>query len=308
MKTEILSTLPHLDYALSEGYKKLLQEALEFQRRENTTPEHGLNVYCGFIFAQGLTSYSGLVLFNSKEALDEHIRQFIGFLYKETNLSMTTIYRLAGYILKAFDYLSSVTTLPKIYPIKLNQFRVTIDAEECIVLYEKITTNSQNLSVLNGWSIKSKDEKQINVQLGFIHYHYGFEFTEIIHEALSNYGMTHKYTTLRSHISSLIEMMKIWPEICPSIENLNKSLKGENAYQFFENVMLLAFAYSQAKHNNGKAFFKTWKSHVAVYITCFIDTKVFEKPFMELLTPTWKEPTSKAPKFPTGGKFTRKEK
>ncbi|TOB56557.1 hypothetical protein, partial [Vibrio parahaemolyticus] len=97
MKTEILSTLPHLDYALSEGYKKLLQEALEFQRRENTTPEHGLNVYCGFIFAQGLTSYSGLVLFNSKEALDEHIRQFIGFLYKETNLSMTTIYRLAGY-------------------------------------------------------------------------------------------------------------------------------------------------------------------------------------------------------------------
>lgn len=308
MKTEILSTLPHLDYALSEGYKKLLQEAFEFQRRENTTPEHGLNVYCGFIFAQGLTSYSGLVLFNSKEALDEHIRQFIGFLYKETNLSMTTIYRLADYILKAFDHLSTVTTLPNIYPIKLNQFRITIDAEECIALYEKITTNSQNLSVLNGWSIKSKDEKQINVPLGFIHYHYGLEFTETIHEALSNYGMTHKYTTLRSHISCLIEMMKIWPEVCPSIENLHKSLKEENAYQFFENVMLLAFAYSQAKHNNGKAFFKTWKSHVAVYITCFIDTKVFEKPFMELLTPTWKEPTSKVPNFPTGGKFTRKEK
>ncbi|EMK3317938.1 TPA: hypothetical protein I7759_14525 [Vibrio vulnificus] len=308
MKTETLSTLPHLDYALSDGYKKLLQEALEFQRRSNTTPEHALNVYSGFIYAQGLSNYSGLALFNSKDALEEHVRQFIGFLYQETDLSTTTIYTQVDYFLKTFDYLSTVTTLPSISRIKVNQLRITIDAEACIVVYKKLTTNSQNLSVLNGWSITSKDGKEINIPLGFIHYHYGWEFTKTIHKALSNYGMTHKYTTLRSHTAALLEMMKIWPEVCQTVEELSKSLKQENAYQFFENVMLLAFAYSQAKHNNGKAFFKTWRSHVAVYMTCFIDTKVFDKPLMELLAPVWKEPISKVPNFPTGGKFKRKEK
>ncbi len=308
MKTETLSTLPHLDYALSDGYKKLLLKAFKAQRRANTTPKHALNVYRGFIYALDLQNYSGLVLFNSKDALEEHVRQFIGFLYRETNLSMTTIYTQVDYFLKSIDYLSTVTTLPSISRIKINQFRITVDAEVCITEYKKLTINSQNLCVLNGWSIKSKDGKEIGIPLGFIHYQYGSEFTKTIHEALCNYGMTHKYTTLRSHTAALLEMMKIWPELCSTVEELNQSLKEENAYHFFENVMLLAFAYSQAKQNCGKAFFKTWKSHVAVYTTCFVDTKVFDRPFRELLAPVWKEPISKIPKFATGGDLDRKEK
>lgn len=307
MKTNILSTLPHLDDVLSKSYKSLIFDALEVNRRTGTSPEHILSVYSSFLYAQGLKSYSGLKLFNTKDALQEHMQQFVGFLYQETELSTVTIYIKVDYLLKSFQYLSTITTLssPK---IQIHQHRITSDAEACIAAYQKIQTNCENLSVLDGWTIQSKEGKQIYLPLGFIHYHYGAEFTSIIHNALVNYGMTHKHTTLKSHLNSLFNMIKLWPEICPTLEELKESLTGRKVYHLFENVMLLGFAYNQARQNAGRVFFKSWQSHVAVYKSCFIDTGVFDAPYRSLLTPTWKEPGSIAPTFPTGGDFKKKEK
>lgn len=309
MNTSILNSLSKLQVIRSSKYFEYIIPFVESNVSQNHHNQF-LNIYAAFIFATEPEpeTFSGLDILNNEQALSQHARNFIGFVYEQTDYTLVTSYERAKYINRVFTHLAKIQTF-RFDKIDIKSRKISNEVEKCIEQYHNLNLNHNNLDYLCGWPIKSKDGKSLQVNLDQIFCQYGFEFTDKIHNALTHLGLTKKFTTLKGVISLLCSYLLDGFTLNKnqSIEELKSKLSSQNVHHYFAEIMDIQFAKVKIQGNDEKTFYSSWKTTINAYTQCFIQTKVFDGPVKPFLTPQWKEPVNDDLSFSIGGKATKKE-
>ncbi|EGR3219282.1 hypothetical protein DC904_00995 [Vibrio parahaemolyticus] len=309
MNTSILNSLSKLQTIRSSEYFQYLTPFVE----ANILEEHRnqiLNIYAAYMLVTESEpkNFSSLRILNDSQSFNQHIRTFVGFIYAEADASLMTSYRRAMYANKIFSHMALSLDLG-FQKIDLSTKKITGDAQECIDLYRHTPLNNKKLNYLDGWAIKSKEGKELQVNLDPIYCRYGADFTKKIHIALKNYGLTTTRSSLKTEISGLCSYVLHGFTLhrTQTLEELNVKLSAKNAQTYFAEIMDIQFARVKILGNDEKTFYSKWLTAINTYSQCFIQTGIFDAPLKPFLTPTWKEPVNDDLSFSIGGNATQKE-
>ncbi|MGX1925717.1 hypothetical protein ACUALS_10965 [Vibrio sp. NH-7] len=309
MNTTILNSLSKLQTIRSSEYFQYLipfVEANIFEDHRNQI----LNIYAAYLLVTESEpkNFSSLRILNDSQSFNQHIQTFVGFIYAEADASLVTSYRRAMYANKIFSHMALSLDL-SFQKIDLRTKKITDDAQHCIDLYRHLSLDNDKLNYLNGWAIKSKEGKDLQVNLDPIYCRYGDDFTKKIHIALKNFGLTTILTTLKTKMSFLCSCVLNGFTLhrAQTLEELKVKLSAKNVQKYFAEIMDIQFAKVKIQGNDEKTFYSKWLEAVNTYSQCFIQTGIFDAPLKPFLTPTWKEPVNDDLSFSIGGNATAKE-
>ncbi|HGF7544462.1 hypothetical protein L4F40_07010 [Vibrio paracholerae] len=309
METSILNSLSKLQTIRSNEYFQYLIPFVEANILEAHCNQI-LNIYAAYIYATESEpkNFSSLRILNDSQSFNQHIRTFVGFIYAEADASLMTSYRRALYANKIFSHMALSLDL-SFQEIDISSTKITDDTQQCIDSYRHLPLDNKKLNYLNGWAIKPKEGKNLQVNLDPIYCRYGADFTKKIHIALKNYGLTTTLTTLKNKMSFLCSYVLHGFTLhrAQTLEELNVKLSAKNAQKYFAEIMDIQFAKVKILGNDEKTFYSKWSDAVNTYSQCFIQTGIFDAPLKPFLTPTWKEPVNDDLSFSIGGNATQKE-
>lgn len=309
MNTTILNSLSKLQTIRSSEYFQYLIPFVEANILEDHRNQI-LNIYAAYLLVTESEpkNFSSLRIFNDSQSFNQHIRTFVGFIYAEADASLVTSYRRAMYANKIFSHMAQSLDL-SFQKIDLRSKKITDDTQHCIDLYRHLSLDNDKLNYLNGWAIKSKEGKDLQVNLDPIYCSYGADFTKKIHIALKNYGLTTILTTLKTKMSFLCSCVLNGFTLhrAQTLEELKVKLSAKNAQQYFAEIMDIQFAKVKIQGDDEKTFYSKWLEAVNTYSQCFIRTGIFDAPLKPFLTPTWKIPVNDDLSFSVGGNATPKE-
>ncbi|ARO99346.1 hypothetical protein K08M3_24190 [Vibrio alginolyticus] len=309
MNTSILNSLSKLQTIRSSEYFQYLTPFVEANILEDHRNQI-LNIYAAYtlVTESERKNFSSLRILNDSQSFNMHIRTFVGFIYAEADASLMTSYRRAMYANKIFSHMALSLDL-SFQKIDLSTKKITGDAQECIDLYRNTPLDNKKLNYLDAWAIKSKEGKELQVNLDPIFCRYGADFTKKIHIALKNYGLTTTSSSLKTEISGLCSYILYGFTLHrnQTLEELNVKLSTKNAQTYFAEIMDIQFARVKILGNDEKTFYSKWLMAINTYSQCFIQTGIFDAPLKPFLTPTWKEPVNDDLSFSIGGNATQKE-
>jgi hypothetical protein len=308
VNTTILGELSLLSTALSKEYNNFLTQTLEAH-----LPEAGrlqvLSIYKAYCYVAEQENFTAFDILNSSNAFKEHFHLIIGFIYSFKNISLKLKYNFCRKIENLFCHIAESKQL-RLEKLKLSNGENSEDALLCLSKFQKTEIDKAKIEYLEGWNVKSKDGKKIEVHLDMIYVNFGADFTEKVHNAIKNYAWKQKTTSLRTAVKVLKNLFT--GITCVYQEKRGESIESilsENRVQsFFHKVYKVLFVQSQASLFSPSNFHKTWASMVHIYTDCFINSSVFDEPLKPFIIPVWKDPKNNAPTFSIGGDATPSEK
>lgn len=306
MKPTQLSEYPRLRNVLSPRYYDEIRAYSETSAGGNAF----INLYSVFVSlttAQSKHGYGALDIRNDAIALERHYRLFIGFLWcKYITLSHEAKRHYTNLSYRVLKQLTNSNNL-NITRVKTSRKKTTTDIQLCVDEFYSIDLPLDLLKYYEGWTVSSKEGKEFNLHLAYFYDTYGRELTDKCCLAISNYMLTQKSRTAEGLVLDLTALLNAFIRLCPSKEHLEHHLQPSHSFCFFENIMNILFAESQAKGHDPKTFFRHWKQKVKSYYECFIDAGIFDEPLKPILTPDFKEPKDSALTFSIGGNLTSGE-
>lgn len=296
MNPVAIRSLPNVQKALSPAFKKLLSD---------NTPKNCrgvvVNNYAAYISTFKSAGYEALDILNTHELLSKQLRGFVGFMYSQCDCKKA--YSVLLLVIRAFKALTNhEIDLPQLSPIKESE-----GIGLCITEFNSLQVSPDRLAYLDGWQVKSKEDKAFNFAIGAFHEAFGNELTADIYHHVCEYGTTQKSTSLRGCAKSLAALLNSFTTHCNSADDLRAQLKTNKLSSFLEKVMLYSFTSHLSKGNKGAVFFSSWANVINVFRICFIDSGLIDEPVRPILTPPFKKDSQPIVKIATGGKLTSNE-
>ncbi|HCG7982931.1 TPA: hypothetical protein NJ500_002129 [Vibrio parahaemolyticus] len=298
-----LRHLSLLDDALSLAYRDYFTQSCIAVLSKNINAT--VNFYSAFIYLTEKENFTGLGVFCNNDTIYHHLKTLIGFIYCNQPC-LKSAYRHSNTMKKVFTHIAREKNLT-LTPIALSYREVSDEAKVCIQEFKKLSVSSNSVKYLNGWQVQSKEGKTIYLNLDNFYINYGRDFTYRVHKAVADYALTLGTVTLENNLARIKLLFSGFTEICKSEEELIHKLSRINVHAFFQDVMNLLFAQSQARQNDPKRFFMEWDQIVKSYLDCFVLSNVFDAPIKEFIRPNFKTPTSSSPTFSIGGSVSDKE-
>ncbi|PQJ36607.1 hypothetical protein BTN98_20060 [Photobacterium aquimaris] len=310
MNTKILNRLSLLSQALS---KPLHTQLFNYIERRNPKLDNAgylklLNIYASFILSQGKQNFSAIEILNDKDKFKAHTEQLVGFIYCESNLSMSSkrsfasaLHRMMCDLAKAnHTYIKSQSFSPR----KINDY-----TQHCIESYQSLERNEEKLTYLNGWSVTSQERKAFSVVLDFIYVKYGQAFTDKIHDALKRYGLTKKTATLRNNIFRITSLLEITSTLDrnATVASFELLLSEKYVQSTFYKAYQLQFSECLVKGNDLVNFNNSFNASLDIYTSVFINTKLYPAPLKAFIAPTMLS-VKNPPSFSSGGNPSKLEK
>lgn len=295
--------------ALSTPYRKLIYSLVIRYSSSTYSAEARMNNYAAFVYVTETKGFSAIDILNNSVLLNQHFCHFIGFTYSQTSISLKTKYEISNTFRKVFKELARENKL-EFKDMKFSSLKLSDDAKLCFEEYNTLDIESEKLDYLNGWQITSKDGKTQELFLDEIYCKFGLNFSNIIHGALIDYGLTQRDSTLRNHTHQLCNKILNGFTLLDikTVEELESKLAAKNVHYLFRDIMDVTFASYKIKGNDEYVFFKSWRRAVNVYTKCFIDTKIFDAPLKPFITPVWKKVVNDDLTFSIGGTPSKQEK
>jgi hypothetical protein len=291
-----IKSLPVVQKALSPAFKKLLSG--------NAPKNCGgvvVNNYAAYISTFKSAGYEALDILNNHELLSKQLRGFVGFMYSQYECKPA--YNVLLLVISAFKSLTNhEVDLPQLSPIKENE-----GIGLCITEFKSLQNSPDSLAYLDGWQVKSKEDRVFNFAIGAFHEAFGNELTADIYHHVCDYGTTQKSTTLISTVNMLSVLLNSFATHCNSADDLRTQLTGNKLSAFLEKVMWCSFSHHLVKDNKSAVFFGMWASVIKVFRICFIDSGLIDEPVRPILTPLFKVDSQPIAKIATGGKLTSNE-
>lgn len=296
MNPVAIKSLPAVQNAISPAFKKLLLD--------NSTKSYSgvvVNYYAAYISTFKSGSYGALDILNRPELLLKQLRCFVGFIYSQCDCKKA--YDVAYPVIKTFEALTKhEINIPQLSSVEVNE-----GIGQCIDEFKSLQVSPDRLAYLDGWQIKSKEDKAFNFAIGAFHEAFGNELTADIYHHVCEYGTTQKSTSLRGCAKSLAALLNSFTTHCNSADDLRAQLKTNKLSSFLEKVMLYSFTSHLSKGNKGAVFFSSWANVINVFRICFIDSGLIDEPVRPILTPPFKKDSQPIVKIATGGKLTSNE-
>lgn len=307
MNSAVISELSLLRSALSSGYSIYLESVIATVTSANNRRAI-MNVYAAYCYLMESGSYSGLDILNDSKKFNQHFQLFTGFIYSNDGLTTAGKYHYCRVLKKTFQHIAQDKQLT-FDNIKFSHSTITEDASNCVEQFCEIKVDQTKAKYLNGWSVKSKEGKKVEVHLDAIYVTFGESFTDKIHSAINDYAFKNKTITVRGYVSALktlfIGMVSAYTK--RNGFTIETYLSRNHVQAFFHKIYKINLARSQTSQLSPKSFHSNWKSLISVYQECFIDTGIFDEPLKPFIIPKWKEPVGKAPTFSIGGEPKKEE-
>lgn len=308
MKSTQLAEYPRLKSVLSPTYYDELYTYSEQHAKEfRNTFINFYSVFVDLTITQGKTGYAALNIISNSTTLERHYRLLIGFIWsKYLTFSYGSKHNYSNITFQILNQLANNNNLTL---TKVNASTKSINAsvQKCLDEFYALDLSQNILEYYQGWTVNSKEGRELNLHLARFYDTYGKKFTDKCFNAISNYILTQKANTAETLIIGLTTLLNAFTRVYPSKESLEENLQASRSHHLFELVMNLLFAESQAKGHDPKFFFRFWKNSVKTYSECFINTGVFDEPLKPFLTPEFKVPKDSTLTFSIGGKLTPKE-
>ncbi|MDE5179094.1 hypothetical protein [Vibrio fluvialis] len=307
MNVKTLNELSLLKSALSVEYSNYLTLAAE----SLITPKQiqpVLNVYAAYSYLVGQGNYSALDILNDSSSLNAHFQSLIGFVYSNDDITIRNRYTLGNLLKVLFRYIAQDKQLD-LNDVKLSTTKISTDVSSCLAQFRKHNIDKSKADYLNGWQVTSKEGKSLEAHLDTLYVHFGEEFTNKIHLALTNYASTQKSSSLVDALNRFKNLFIGMSTVYNEKEGMTiEALLSRNHVQlFFHKVFKVLFVRSQAAQNCPKNFHARWRDTIYNYTVCFINTGVFAEPHKPFIVPAWKDPKDSAPTFSIGGNATQPE-
>ena len=306
MNKEQLDKFPKLKQVLSPAFRDQLK--CIFDEISPKFTKSLLNSYSLFIaLTETETNYTALDILNSEEKLNHQLRTLVGFIYTDIiPVSLRTKYTTASLFKRAFRTLAEQNQLT-VTPISLSFRSLSDDARHCQQHFTAQSINQEAVKYYQGWTCVSKEGKHVNLHLAPFRDAFGEAMTSNIYQALRDYALTQKSSSLRSNSLYIITILNLLSCHCKTPEQLSQRLQPIQSVRLMEEVMLDYFFDAQIKGNSTKHATKQWGCMVYVFTSCFIDTGVFAPPATAFITPHWKEPKNHKHSISVGGKLSKNE-
>lgn len=267
-----------------------------------------MNSYSSFILSQGKQNFSAIEILNDKDKFKAHTEQLVGFIYCESNLSMSSKRDIALPLHSMMCDLAKANHI-HITPQTISQTKINDYVQHCIESYQSLERNEEILTYLNGWSVTSQERKTVSVDLDFIYVKYGQAFTDKIHDALKRYGLTQKTKTLRGNLFRITSLLKTTSSLDrkATVESFELSLSEKYVQSTFYKAYQLQFSECLVKGNDLVYFNKVFNTSLDVYTSVFINTKLYPAPLKAFIAPTLLS-VKNPPSFSSGGNPSKLEK
>ncbi|EKO3642450.1 hypothetical protein M3898_002626 [Vibrio metschnikovii] len=307
MNIKTLNELSLLNTALSAEYFNYLASAAESSVSTKLV-QPVLNVYSAYCYLVEQGNYTAFNILNNSKSLNTHFQALIAFSYDNDSISFKRRYELCYQLKNLFRYIAQDKQLG-LDEIKLSTIKISDDVSSCLAQFRNLQIDKTKADYLSGWQVTSKEGKSFEVHLDTLYVHFGEEFTNKIHLALTNYASTQKSSSLANALNRLKKLFIGMSTVYNERDGLTiEVLLSTNYVQFFfHKVFKVLFVRSQAAQNNPRDFHIQWKDIINYYTECFINTGFFSEPHKPFIAPDWKDPKGAAPTFSVGGHTTQSE-
>ncbi|MBD1570934.1 hypothetical protein [Aliivibrio sp. S10_S31] len=307
MNVKTLNELSLLKTALSVEYSNYLTLAAESSVSTKFV-QPVLNVYSAYCYLVEQGNYTAFNILNNSQSLNTHFQALIAFIYDNDSISFKRRYALCYQSKKLFQHIAQDKQL-SLVELKLSTIKISDDVSTCLAQFRNLQIDKTKADYLNGWQVTSKEGKSLEAHLDTLYVHFGEEFTNKIHLALTNYASTQKSSSLANALNRLKKLFIGMSTVYNEKEGMTiEVLLSTNHVQlFFHKVFKVLFVHSQAAQSCPRDFHIRWRDIINYYTECFINTGVFAKPHKPFIAPDWKDPKGAAPTFSVGGNTTQSE-
>ena len=268
-----------------------------------------MNTYAAFIDITGIGSnhpYTGMDILNSKEIAYKQLVLFSGFVHTEfANLPQHSRHQIV------WLHANAIAKFVNENGIKLDTKELlSLDSNKIdlhIKTYQSHPIDLERKRYYEGWYVTSQDGVNRRYQLQKVYDTYGKEFALEIHSFIENYAIKKIDSSLRSTLELLITLFSEFSLVTDNVEELKYSLNHGNSYYFMLNIYHRFFARRIANGGQAHAAIKDWSRMVEKYMSCFVETGLFEEPIYPIVVPKFKKPKEDNKALPSGGSFTKEE-
>lgn len=301
-------TTKHLkDNILSVPFQDTCNAALTPTMKEQNFFER-YKIFIDLTKPDELIPYNGIELLSNNELLNQHIKEFIGFYmseYSNSSLSQRGYYNRARKAYSFFVNFSQNNKL-KINELIFSSVKKTKDHQDCVEAFNSLSLNEEKLHYYTGWNVSSKEGTSQPLLLHNFYNHFGYDITNTVFKAISNFTQTLKENTANHVRGEIIRLLDGYCELCSNKNDLLTNLRYDNSYHFHEKVLIILFAKAQVNGLSTSDFFKRWGLKISYFYRVFVETGVFDEPLVPIVRPQYKKPKTKF-SFPSGGKLNKKE-
>ncbi|EIA1589673.1 hypothetical protein K6837_003612 [Vibrio parahaemolyticus] len=307
MNIKTLNELSLLKTALSVEYSNYLTLAAESSVSTKFV-QPVLNVYSAYCYLVEQDNYTAFNILNNSQSLNTHFQALIAFIYDNDSTSFKRKYELCYHSKNLFHHIAQDKQL-SLDELKLSTVNISDDVSTCLTQFRNLEIDKTKADYLNGWQVTSKEGKSLEAHLDTLYVHFGEEFTNKIHLALTNYASTQKSSSLANALNRLKKLFIGMSAVYNEKDGMTiEALLSTNHVQlFFHKVFKVLFVRSQAAQNCPRDFHIRWRNIINYYTECFINTGVFAEPHKPFIAPDWKDPKGAAPTFSVGGNTTQSE-
>lgn len=282
--------LTNYDFATTLD-RTTLQWAQEEESKLNKTSNFTA-LYCTYLECiEASLPYHSIYKFDSSQALQEHVKGFIGFIYTELDCKLINKYNYSHETNKVFNTLANKLGFEKKI-LNLSANKISDDAQECIEIYKNQEHKIERKKYFKGWKIQSSDKKEFYLNVSFIYDIYGKEFTVEIHKAFLQIGRNNIATTLSKKIGFLTNFFKLLSKTFTNLKKLRKAMAGENAFSTMLTIYNLGLIEAKINDYNIGHYHNRWSCIVDLYYD-LVRIGIWEEPYTDILTPTYKANTKK---------------
>ncbi len=306
MDSRYLKGYPRLSTILNNKFMLKLHSLIPDVSRPQTP---AMNTYAAFIDITGIGSnypYTGMDILNSKEIAYKQLVLFSGFVHTEfSNLPQHSRHQIV------WQHATAISKFVSSNGIKLDTKELlSLDSNKInrhIKAYKSHPIDLERKRYYEGWYVKSQNGVLRRYQLQKIYDAYGKEFALEIHSFIENYAIKKIDSSLRSTLELLIILFSEFALVIDNVEELKFSLNHGNSYYFMLNIYHRFFAKRIANGGQAHAAIKDWSRMVEKYMSCFVETGLFEEPLYPIVVPKFKKPKEDNKALPSGGSFTKEE-
>ena len=306
MDSRYLKGYPRLSTILNNKFMLKLHSLIPDVSRSQTP---AMNTYAAFIDITGVGSnhpYTGMDILNSKEIAYKQLVLFSGFVHTEfANLPQHSRHQIV------WLHANAIAKFVSENGIKLDTKELlSLDSNKIdlhIKTYQSHPIDLERKRYYEGWYVTSQDGVNRRYQLQKVYDTYGKEFALEIHSFIENYAIKKIDSSLRSTLELLVTLFSEFSLVTNNVEELKYSLNHGNSYYFMLNIYHRFFARRIANGGQAHAAIKDWSRMVEKYMSCFVETGLFEEPIYPIVVPKFKKPKEDNKALPSGGSFTKEE-
>ncbi|MCW8929624.1 MAG: hypothetical protein OQL19_05225 [Gammaproteobacteria bacterium] len=245
-----------------------------------------LNAFCDITHTE-----INLITLNNQNTYQSFQKAFIGFLYKEFDISKRNQYNLVRYALNAFSSLSEHLNVNTIN-LQLSAKQLSEDVKESIKTYEtNYSVNQERMTFYEGWSVANKEDSPHWLNLIEFYNSYGIDFTTQTHNAFKKMAIKEAKITLVNKITLFNSLRMSFLHLFPKLDDFKAAMRADIQHKTMLFVYNLQLMQAQSNKHDLKSFHKQWREKITVFEEIFVKHKLVPKPLIDLPAPEFKTST-----------------